>query len=315
LSSRADFPIVVPTAMFADYHRESGTGVLITERIPFGVGGVEPQHEKCMDYLMSDQLSHYRALLTAVATLAGTQKAGRLRCSSSAFATDIEQLSVGERIPLTADRLSRRVARLADFAAAHPALLPANVRSPGFHARLSGELPRLLVLEPLVWGHLRGQHDYVALCHWNANVDNAWFWPDANGVLRCGLMDWGCVGEMNVAMAVWGAMCSAETELWNNDLDTLLALFVDVFHASGGPRLDVARLRDQVVLYSAVMAMTWLLDVPSYVAKQVTDLDSQTTRMDPGIQGAESVRCRLQMMVNALNLWETSDAGGLLTAI
>jgi hypothetical protein len=79
LSSTADFPIVVPTAMFADYHRESGTGVLITERIPFGVGGIEPQHEKCMDYLMSDQPAHYRALLTAVATLAGTQKAARLR--------------------------------------------------------------------------------------------------------------------------------------------------------------------------------------------------------------------------------------------
>lgn len=128
-------------------------------------------------------------------------------------------------------------------------------------------------------------------------------------------MDWGCVGQMNVAMAVWGAMCSAETELWNDDLDALLALFVDVFHACGGPRLDVARLRDQVVVYAAVMAMTWLLDVPSYLTKQVADLDSKTTRMDPGVRGVESVRCRLQVMVNALNLWETSDVGGLLTAI
>ena len=76
-------------------------------------------------------------------------------------------------------------------------------------------------------------------------------------------MDWGCVGQMNVAMAVWGAMCSAETELWNDDLDDLLALFVDEFHAMRRtPGLDVARLRDQVVLYAAVMAMTWLLDVP-----------------------------------------------------
>ncbi len=315
LSSTADFPIVVPTAMFADYHRGSGTGVLITACIPFGVGGIEPQHEKCMDYVMSDQLSHYRALLTAVATLAGTQKAGRLRCSSSAFATNIEELSVGERVPLTADRLIRRVARLADFTAAHPALLHANVRSPAFHSRLRGELPRLLALEPLIWDHLRAQHDYVALCHWNANIDNAWFWPDADGVLRCGLMDWGCVGQMNVAMAIWGAMCSAETALWNDELDGLLTLFVDVFHACGGPRLDVARLRDQVVLYAAVMAMTWLLDVPSYVTKQVANLDSKTTRMDPGVQSVESVRCRLQMMTNALNLWETSDVDGLLTAI
>ena len=145
LSSRADFPIVVPTAMFADYHRESGTGVLITERIPFGADGIEPQYEKCMDYEMPDQLGHYRALLTAVATLAGTQKAGRLRCSSSAFTTDIEQLSVGERHPAhgrqtrlvawTGSRISRRRIQRC---------CPPTSRSPRFLTRLRAELPRLL---------------------------------------------------------------------------------------------------------------------------------------------------------------------------
>jgi hypothetical protein len=315
LSRTPDFPVKVPAVMFADYHRASGTGVLITERIMFGANGIEPQHDKCMDYLMRDQLAHYRALITAVATLSGSQKAGRFGASSAAFATDIEKLSVGERLPLTADRLTRRIERLVDFATSCPGLLPANLRCPAFFARLRIELPQLLELEPLVWHHLRAQHDYVALCHWNANVDNAWFWPDADGELRCGLMDWGCVGQMNVAMAVWGAMCSAETELWNDEFDTLLALFVDVFHANGGPQLDRDRLRDQVVLYAAVMAMTWLLDVPAYVTKQVEDLDAATTRMSPGVQSVESVRCRLQMMVNALNLWETSDVGGLLAAL
>jgi hypothetical protein len=31
--------------------------------------------------------------------------------------------------------------------------------------------------------------------------------------LRCGLMDWGCVSRMNVVMALWGALCAAETTM------------------------------------------------------------------------------------------------------
>jgi hypothetical protein len=61
--------------------------------------------------------------------------------------------------------------------------------------------------------------------------------------------------------------------------------------------------------------MTWLMDVPSYVTAQVAGLGPASTRMTPGIRDSESVRSRFQMMVNALNLWETSDIGALLSAI
>lgn len=312
LSRDTEFPIVVPTAMFADYHAATGTGVLITERIAFGANGIEAQHQKCMDYTMPDSAEHYRALLTAVATLAGAHQAGRI---GGDFPTDIEALSVGERVPVTAERLARRVDRLAAFASDFPGLLPASVAAPTFLDRLRSELPRVLEHEPLVWQRLRSNTDYVALCHWNANIDNGWFWRGADGTLSCGLLDWGCVGEMNVAMTIWGALCGAEIDSWDRELDALLELFVDVFAANGGRRLDVAELRDQVVLYTAVMAMTWLLDVPGYVAARVPDLGPTSTRLHPGIAGVESVRSRLQMMTNALNLWANSDVGALLSAI
>ena len=38
LSRLAHFPVSVPKTYYADYHQDSGTGVLITQRIPFGVG-------------------------------------------------------------------------------------------------------------------------------------------------------------------------------------------------------------------------------------------------------------------------------------
>ena len=125
----------------------------------------------------------------------------------------MQATTVGERQPLSAEKLHRRLVQLAEFAETHPALLPANVRSPEFMARLREDAPRFVRHEPAVWRYLSGDPNYVALCHWNANVDSAWLWRDAKNVLHCGLMDWGCVSQMNMAMAIWGAMSGAETEM------------------------------------------------------------------------------------------------------
>ena len=312
LSNTPDFPVTVPAAMFADFEAASGTGMLVSERIPFGHSGIERQYAKCMDYGMPDQLGHYRALLGAVGRLAGTDAAGRL---PNQLTAEMEALSVGERPPLTADRLNRRVDRLADFAAACPGLLPANVRSPEFLSRLRSDLPMLLAAEADVWHELREQSHFIALCHWNANVDNAWFWRDAHGELQCGLMDWGCVGQMNVAMAIWGAMSSAETDMWDKHLDELLTHFADEFRSCGGGTLDVDAIAKSVLLYAAVMGMTWLLDVPAYVRSQVPSLTAASTRMDPAIKNVESLRCRLQMLTNVLNLWERNDISALVSTV
>jgi hypothetical protein len=107
-------------------------------------------------------------------------------------------------------------------------------------------------------------------------------------------------------------MCSAETDMWNSHLEELLAHFVDEFDACGGTRLDVDVLTGHVVLYAAVMCMTWLLDVPGYVRAQAPDLTARSTRMDPAIRNLESARCRLQMLTNALNLLQRNDLGRIL---
>lgn len=49
LANTPGFPITVPATQFADYHRDTGTGILITERIIFGVNGIERQYRKCLD--------------------------------------------------------------------------------------------------------------------------------------------------------------------------------------------------------------------------------------------------------------------------
>lgn len=314
LSRMPNFPIAVPRCLFADYHAPSSTGLLITERIPYGTNGIEPHYDKCMDYTMPDPLVHYEALLGALGRLAGAGKAGRLPQELvEQFPVDMERLSVGERAPHTADQLRRRVDRLAEFAVAHPSLLPDNIREPEFLARLRNEVARLPDREKDIWRHLAEDSDYVALCHWNANVDNAWFWRRPDGHLECGLLDWGCVGQMNLAMALWGAMCSAEPQMWDRHFDALLEHFLAEFRSAGGPALDAATVKRHLLLYVAVMGLAWLLDVPLYLLKLLPEPVSD--RFDARIADDEQARSRLVMMTNFLNLWATNDVAGALDGI
>ncbi|CQD15761.1 hypothetical protein BN000_03301 [Mycobacterium europaeum] len=309
-SSAPEFPIAVPRALFADYQRRTGTGILITERIGFGANGIERQYHKCLDYEMPEPLAHYRALVTALARLAGTHRSGRLPGLTAAFPVDVAAATVGERAPLSGDKLVRRVDELAAFAQAHPGLLPEL--SPEFTARLRDDVPRFARHEQTIAALLSGDSDYVALCHWNANIDNAWFWRDSDGVLRCGLMDWGCVGQMNLGMALWGALSGAETGMWGAHFDELLQLFAGEFHRYGGPELDPARLRRHTVLYAAAMGAAWLLGVPALIRKRFEAIPR--SRAHPLIRADESVRAPLQMLSNLLFVWQRHRAGDHLDA-
>ena len=133
----------MPTGPFADDHQPSGTGVLITQRIPFGEGAIEPHYDKCLDYQMPDVVEHYRALVTTVARLAGAHKGGHLPDGvSEQFPFEFEKLTVGERVPYTPAQLQGRVVRLDEFAVKYPALLPENIRSSEFLSRLREEVAR-----------------------------------------------------------------------------------------------------------------------------------------------------------------------------
>jgi hypothetical protein len=313
LSRAAGFPIAVPRVMFGDYQTLTGTGILITERIAFGCNGVERQYHKCLDYEMPEPLEHYRALLTALARLAGVHRSGRLPADLTAhFPLDVQAATVGDRAPHSSGELGRRLTQLTEFAETHPGLLPANVAAPEFLSRLRADAPRIAANEDFVARQLAADRDYVALCHWNANVDNAWFWRDASG-LHCGLMDWGCVGQMNLGMALWGAMSGAETSLWDRHLDELLDAFVTEVARCGGPALDPNRLRRHTLLYAAAMGVAWLLDVPALIRRRF-GADVPSDRTDPRIKDDESVRAPLQMLSNLLNLWERHCIGDLLDA-
>jgi hypothetical protein len=313
LSHSPAFPIAVPVCYFSDYHHESGTGILITQRIAYDTNGVEPHYQKCLDHQLPDQLGHYRALITALARLAGTHKAGRLPDSvEKYFPFDPSKLVVSMRAPYTPEQISERVASYAQFAATYPQLLPANIRSAEFLERFAHEAPRFQALAEAGKKILQSKRDLIALCHWNAHIDNAWFWRNSNNVIECGLMDWGNVSQMNVAMAIWGCLSGAEISLWDDHMDELLALFAVEFENSGGPALDLAELKLHLAIYVAMMGLNWMLDVPKFVQSRIPNLGEAESRLDARIQADERVRSQLLIMAAFLNRWEQENMAGVI---
>ena len=313
LSRCPDFPIAVPTCYFSDYHHASGTGILISQRIPFGSAGVEPHYPKCLDHQMPDQIGHYRALIRSLARLAGTHKAGHLPDTvETYFPFEPSRLAVSKRAPYTPGQIKERVERYAEFSRCYPGILPENIRSDAFLARLADEAPRFQAMEAVARKILQGSPDMIALCHWNAHVDNAWFWRNERDEIECGLMDWGNVSQMNVAMAIWGCLSAAEPFIWTDHLDELLALFVTEFESCGGPAIDIGVLERHLAIYVAMMGLAWMLDAPRLILATVPDLAEAGNRLDPRIQNSERGRAQLLIMTAFLNLWEREDMTGVL---
>ncbi len=310
VSSEPGFPIAVPACYFSDFHHETGTGVMMTQCVPYGIGNVEPHYEKCQDWKVPDQFDHYRALIATNARLAGTHCAGSLPGGIYRnFPFDAERAAAADPIRYDAQKLRNRISRYVDFCERYPQLLPANIRDPRFHARLMDEIPRFLEHEHAIKHWLYSQPDYIVFCHWNANIDNAWFWRDDSGELRCGLIDWGRVGQMNLASALWGSLSGAETTLWDAHLDDLLALFAAEFERAGGGRLDPQDVRLHMDLLIGLLGICWLLDTVPLILREIPDLDTAGDRFDPRFAASELARTQLHMLTVFMNLWETHDLG------
>jgi hypothetical protein len=313
LSRQEGFPIPVPKCYFADYDSKTCSGLLITERIAYGEGRIERCYDKCLDYELPNPLGHYRALTKTAARLAGFHKAGKLgEEADRQFPFDPKKIDVGSRIPYTPEQLQEKLRKLQSFAAAHPQLFPGEIGSPQFLERFVREAPLVLEHELAIRSYLNEREDYIALCHWNCNLDNAWFWVDEQGELQAGMLDWGSVGQMNVAQSFYGMTCAAETDFLNQHRRDLMKLFVEEYRRNGGPALDLEEFNFLVKLSIAVLGIAWILDAPSLIEAQIPDVHTVKDRRDPKLRNDFLARAQLQLLVVMLNEWLVEDIGGAL---
>lgn len=311
LSRLPGFPIRVPAGYFADYEEATGTGVVITERIPFGEGVIEPHRRKCLDHLtMSDPLPYYRATVAALARLAAGHKSGGL-------APDIDTRFPWDPVAGSADpirygndELAAELERCFSFARRCPQLLPEEVRTPEFMVQMERDTWKIRDHEDAIQRYLTGNPDMIALCHWNAHIDNVWFWRDEAQALHCGLIDWGRVGQITLGSALWGGLSAAHHDIWDLHLRELLELFVREYHEHGGPLITVEQLEFHLALHMATMGVARVLAFPEIVEFRLPQCVSASGPDDPMFLDVDPARNCRQVYVNFLQHWRRMDFGG-----
>lgn len=310
------FPVTVPVPLFADVDSTSGTGLTITECIPYGRDNVESLHLKCMDYNVPNVLEHYKTILGELARLSGAHRSGQLAPEfDRQFPFSPEAALESATISLPEEALLRRAHKMFDFVERYPQLFPDGVRTPELRETFIRDIPDLIARADLITKILCGNPDFVAFSHWNANIDNCWFWRDDAGELRCGFIDWGNVGPMSVARAICGSIGSADPETWNEHLDELLEWFIERYAAHGGPSLDLDELRLHVLLHSVVGSVGYGMGAPVALARDIADLDSLTGYRDEQFLEHENSRVQLHGTRKLLDLWQTFKLGDLVRSL
>ncbi|MCE7795559.1 hypothetical protein LWE61_03200 [Sphingobium sufflavum] len=313
LSRKADFPIRVPVGYFADYETATGTGIIITERIGFGEGAIEPHRRKCLDHeTMADPLPYYRASVTALARLAASHKAGTLAPEIEARFPSDPVTGSADPIAYSAAELDSELERCFAFARKAPQLLPETVRAEAFLARMAHDARRIRAHEEKIQRYLRGNADLIALCHWNAHIDNLWFWRDEADGLQCGLIDWGRVGQISFGSALWGGLSAAHPVIWERHLDELLALFVAEYHGHGGPAITVEELEFHLTLHMAAMGVARVLAFPEIIQFRLPESVNATGLRDPMFRTVDPARNCLTVYGNFLTYWHRRDFGAHL---
>ena len=308
LSRDPDFPVPVPKCYFADIQQDTLTGIIITERIAYGRGTIEPHHAKCMDHVLPDPLAHYSALIANLARLSGVHRSGRLGAAVERdFPFDPDTL-IARRPRVEAALLIKRINRLAEFILQYPHLFPAHIADEAFLEAFCSDAPLVAEQQQDILRFLHGRPDMIALCHMNANIDNAWFWREPDGALRSGLIDWGSVGQMSVAASIWGCIGAAEPETHDQHLDHLLDFFVAEYGRAGGPMLDRSSLAQHLEMH-VMMSALHMTTAPPAILREVPDPQAAADRFDPIFTRHETARVQLKVTISLLNMWSRRNLG------
>ena len=313
LSLSSDFPIRVASCYFADYHPLSQSAVLITERIAYGQDGIEPARDKCLDYLLDDPLGHYRALVRALAGLAAFHKTGGFGEEvERQFPFDAEAQCAIRLIRCSPARLKDNIKKLRVFITQMPQLFMDALRS----SKFLNEFDRTAMLvqrnEGEITAYLTAQREMIALCHWNLNIDNAWFWRDASRQLDCGVLDWGGVAQMNIAHSFFGMVSAADPAFLAAHEESLMAYFLEQYRLHGGPTVDPVVFERCVRLATAVKGIAWMLDGFLEICPDLLALGDVKDCRDGRINDTFKLRAAVQMFMTFFTSWQRSNMGRVL---
>eukprot|EP00413_Alexandrium_margalefii_P001641 CAMPEP_0204511154 /NCGR_PEP_ID=MMETSP0661-20131031/275_1 /ASSEMBLY_ACC=CAM_ASM_000606 /TAXON_ID=109239 /ORGANISM="Alexandrium margalefi, Strain AMGDE01CS-322" /LENGTH=693 /DNA_ID=CAMNT_0051516225 /DNA_START=26 /DNA_END=2107 /DNA_ORIENTATION=- len=325
-------PVKIPKYYFGDISNETSNFIIISEAVlfadpePLNFGppfakrrrrleayAVEGPYDKCMDHTLRGKPTvYYKLLVTTGAKIAGMHRAGKLGPE------DLLRASFGDMADKSAQFFGLAVGAPSgdDPRAVKPKLDTAQAflhdtgraLFPGYVTEewCSGKLRDLMLSvnsyggEIMYWKHMNP--DYVALTHCNLNVDNAYFWRNADNKLDIGIFDWGNMGSMSLGHKLWWWLYCSDFENFQENLDMYLTVFADSYHEHGGPVLDTGLLRWQVIMTAMEQMLNLMFAVPQiFKMCPKHEWPSIENRYDPRISENIDGKSTLRLYLHVLN--------------
>lgn len=242
-------PFPIPKYYFADMNRDSTEYICINaavdfpnrEKTSFGPYQALPPIKKAQDWRMGkDIIGCYFALFKRLGQLFGSGKNGLL--GPNLENTEWEATNLGP------GGIAKREPGLAKYARQFieensPHLFPKGMaRDKSFLDKFLVQMDEIAVNSHIIMQYQLDDPKYVGFCHANGNADNAWFYRNGQGVLECGLLDWGQFGPMNFANICAQAMGASDGVSLAECDDQLCQAFADGYHATGAPALEMSQL-------------------------------------------------------------------------
>lgn len=282
-SSEGILPVPVADCYFADYCSSTTNYMLVTERIAFGQGGIEPAWKKGRDQEVPEIEAHYRVLAQSLARLVAAHKTG-------AMGYDLEEDFPFPRakrdfppIPDAAEKIDRLIDFISRIA---PQLFPAEATTGQFLNGWRDDLFFGLEHKDTVIDYLHADVDYTGLCHPNLNVDNAWYWRDAAGNLQVGFLDLGGFGQMSIAQALSSMLMMPDPDRYLALEKCVIADFLRELERNGARPLDPdeVTLQYKASVYSTAISTIVLLIVDLLPGFSEADWATMEDRFDPRLQ-------------------------------
>lgn len=280
LSSKGVVPVRVPRFYFGDYCSKTSNFILITERIAFGEGDIAPACDKALDHELADARDRYLVLTRSLASLAAAQKRGALGYGIESVFPFTAKASRSLVTVDPVEKLDKLIAFIEDFA---PKLFPDWATRGDFLSTWREDVLFGLAHGGTLARQLHVDVDYVGICHPNLNLDNAWFWREADGALQAGLLDWGMTRQMSVGQALLGMLMFPEPEIYRDLVRDVVREFVAEFALGSGQKLDEETLHAQlkVSLFLTTIPMILSIVVDQFDQFSKEEYRSMESRFDP----------------------------------
>lgn len=144
---------------------------------------------------------------------------------------------------------------------------------------------------------------WLGMQHTNLQSDNAYFWRTDEGVMDCGIIDWGGCGPKYFSSTLTAALTSARGEVLHEHEEGFLRCFRDEFYRESGIFIDFGEFLRQ-----------WHLSYCTYIQSMGSNIEAEVFREvkkeewadicsldDPKISGRWNTRCYAFMILHALD--------------